>query len=58
MKNIFNKNEITNYYFNVSFNITHHLLNYLNDNLENENYQTLCWDLKIALTINANEKNI
>jgi hypothetical protein len=57
MKNIFNGNIIptSTYFFNSSYSlITHHLFHYLYDNLENENYNTFFWDLKTALTNNAN----
>jgi hypothetical protein len=72
MKNIFNNLTIpNNYFFKLSLDITHDLCDYLDDNLEDENYiifrwnlknalttNTLTWDLKNALTNNANGKYI
>jgi hypothetical protein len=57
MKNIFNEIRIPIYFF-YSISITTDLLNYLYDNLENENYNLFRWDLRNALTINANEEYI
>jgi hypothetical protein len=57
MVNIFEKITIPTYFFD-SISITTDLLNYLYDNLENENYNLFRWDLRNALTINANGKYI
>ena len=56
MKNIFKKITIPNYFFD-SISISDDLRNYLYDNLQNEN-ETLIWDLRNALTNNANGKYI
>jgi hypothetical protein len=53
MENIFEKINLQyNYFFNL--NLGWDLFYYLYDNLENEN-DTLKWDLRHALTTNANE---
>jgi hypothetical protein len=57
MENIFFKYIIPTYFFD-SISITTDLLNYLYDNLENENYNLFRWDLRNALTNNANEEYI
>ena len=57
MVNIFNEDGIPTYFFD-SISITTDLLNYLYDNLENENYNLFRWDLRNALTINANGEYI
>ena len=61
MENIFEKNIISSHFFDVYLNlklIKPDLLMYLDDNLENENYNILRWDLKDALTTNANGEYI
>jgi hypothetical protein len=55
MVNIFINLIIPTYFFNLSLNITHDLWCYLYDNLYDE---TLRWNLRNALTINANGKYI
>jgi hypothetical protein len=54
MENIFDELNLLYYYFNV-YDISNDLHLYLYDNLNNENYDTLRWDLRNALTTNANE---
>jgi hypothetical protein len=46
--------------FNIFFktNVEWDLLNYLYNNLKKENFNTLKWDLKTALTTNASGKYI
>jgi hypothetical protein len=57
MKNIFKKITITNYFFDsISINIKYDLYYYLFDNLYIED--TLTWDLKTELIINANSEYI
>jgi transcriptional accessory protein Tex/SPT6 len=59
MENIFNKQIISRYYFaNFSINIKYDLFDYLDDNLDKENIETFFWDLKTALTNNANGEYI
>jgi hypothetical protein len=61
MENIFNKLSIQTHYFDVYLNlklIKPDLLMHLDDNLENENYNILRWDLKDALINNANGEYI
>jgi hypothetical protein len=59
MENIFNQIKIKTYYFNDTLNdISDILYFYLEDNLEDENYQTLRWDLQDALKNNVNEEYI
>jgi hypothetical protein len=59
MENIFNEHGIPTYFFNSFYHhIKPDLLNYLYDNLYNENIDTLTWDLDTAITNEANEKNI
>jgi hypothetical protein len=53
MKNIFNNLRILNYYFDYFLNISNDLWFYLDDNLENETYDTLKWELEWVLTTNA-----
>jgi hypothetical protein len=55
MENIFKKIRITNYFFD-SISISDDLFNYIFDNLYIED--TLRWDLRNALTNNANEEYI
>jgi hypothetical protein len=55
MVNIFINLIIPTYFFNLSLNITHDLWCYLYDNLYDE---TLRWNLRNALTINANGEYI
>jgi hypothetical protein len=57
MNNIFEKQAIPKHYFNnlLKTNFEWNFLNYLYDNLKNENNDILKWDLQIALKINANE---
>ena len=57
MVNIFKKIRITNYFFD-SISISDDLFNYIFDNLKNENNNILRWDLRNALTINANGEYI
>jgi hypothetical protein len=57
MKNIFNEIRMTNYFFD-SISISDDLFNYIFDNLKNENNNILRWDLRNALTNNANEEYI
>jgi hypothetical protein len=59
MENIFINLTIPMYYFNfnMSFNISEDLYIYLFDNLFDEN-NIITWDLKDALTNNANGKYI
>jgi hypothetical protein len=47
-----------NNFFNQYRNLEWDLLNYLNDNLHDENYNLLNQDLKNALAINVNGKYI
>jgi hypothetical protein len=56
MKNIFNNLRILNYYFDYFLNISNDLWFYLDDNLENETYDTLKWELEWVLTTNAKLK--
>jgi hypothetical protein len=58
MNNIFEKQPITEHYFNKLFktNLEWNLLKYLNDNLKDENNIILTWELDTVLTINANGK--
>jgi hypothetical protein len=58
MNNIFNKLNLRNYFFDQKLNIKTDFICYLYDNLEKENYETLRWDLKIALTNNGNGEYI
>ena len=61
MENIFNRPLIPCHYFNNSINledIKTDLDFYLYDNLDEENYNRLRWDLRIALKTNANEEYI
>jgi hypothetical protein len=61
MENMFEKHTIRDYSFDAYFNlnlITHDLLIYICNNLENENYNILTWDLKNVLTTNANGEYI
>jgi hypothetical protein len=57
MKNTFKKIRITNYFFD-SISISDDLFNYIFDNLKNENNNIFRWDLKNALTTNANGEYI
>jgi hypothetical protein len=59
MENIFNKITIPNNYFNSFYPniLDDDILNYLDDNLHDENNK-LRWDLRNALTINANGEYI
>jgi hypothetical protein len=57
MNNIFNENIIptSTYFFNSSYSlISNDLWYYLTDNLFVENNNTFRWNLRNALTINAN----
>jgi hypothetical protein len=61
MENIFNKLTIptSTYFFNSSYSlITHHLFDYLYNNLYDENYFTFTSDLRNALKTNANGEYI
>jgi spore coat protein CotH len=61
MENIINKLITSSHFFDVYLNlkdIKPDLLMYLYNNLENENYNILRWDLQIALKINANGEYI
>jgi hypothetical protein len=58
MVNIFNELTIPIYYFSKIYDVSVDLLNYLDDNLEDENYIIFRWDLKNALTTNTNGKYI
>jgi hypothetical protein len=62
MENIFKKEAIpSDYFYAYSYHygvLKSDLLNYLNDNLHDENIHILTWDLDIALTTNANGKYI
>jgi hypothetical protein len=56
MENIFEKITIPNYsFFNFSINITDYLYDYLYNNLQDENYNILKWDLENTLTIHFNK---
>jgi hypothetical protein len=59
MVNIFNELIIPIYYFSkknfILKDIKQDLIDYLYENLFNENYNTFRWDLRNALTTNANE---
>jgi hypothetical protein len=57
MENIFEK-LITKQYFDVFSNLKNDLLFYLFDKLKIENNNILRWDLRNALTNNANEEYI
>jgi hypothetical protein len=56
MENIFKKNIIPYNYFNLSIIIKYDLYDYLYDNLQNEQKNTLKFDLRNALKTNANGK--
>ena len=58
MVNIFNELTIPIYYFSKIYDVSVDLLNYLYNNLKKENFNTLKWDLKTALTTNASGKYI
>jgi hypothetical protein len=62
MENIFKKEAIpSEYFYAYSYHygvLKSDLLIYIWNNLENENYNILTWDLNIALTTNANGKYI
>ena len=60
MENLYIKNQIPTYFFNLDMlsDIKSDLIVYLYNNLYIENYMILRWDLKIALTINANGEYI
>jgi hypothetical protein len=57
MENKFNNHTIPSDYINYSINIAHDLFNYICNNLHDENNK-LRWDLRNALTINANGEYI
>ena len=58
MENIFIEITTQNYFFDQKLNIKTNVLNYLFNNLDIENNNTLSWDLTNALTINANGEYI
>jgi hypothetical protein len=57
MENLFNEQQIPDFYFNQYFHLTLDLLYQLDPFLYN-NLTLDLWDLKLALKINANEEYI
>ena len=53
MENIFNEIIISNHFFDQKLNIKQNLFYYIQDNLENENYNTFFWHLRRTLAING-----